>query len=231
VSVEDTQGATLHWLASVASTQHEAKQRLMASQVEGLPWGVMVATTQQTQGRGAGFGRRWYSQPGQALCLSWAVRPTVAIQAPQWAWLPHLAGWVVAEALQARWPGLPIALKPLNDVWLSTPRTAGKVGGILVERGGSLVGTSLPTWVIIGLGLNLLPLHPDVASALPYCAAALSDALATPPTQAQLTSLVATLGDAQHGWPALLNQVLPCPQRSQAALAAWRGWLRHGARP
>ncbi len=108
----------------------------------------------QTGGRGR-RGRRWLSPPGHGVCMSiaWSFE-----SAPRD--LPALslvAGVAVVEALkklgvddvQLKWP---------NDVMAA----GGKVGGILVEVSGESGG---PLRVVIGIGLNVLPV-PGIEAAL-----------------------------------------------------------------
>ena len=114
----------------------ESTQRLLA---EDAPEGAVVATDEQTGGRGR-LGREWVAPAGTSLLASVVLRPDVPT-----ADLPELslvAGRAVAQALadvaevrpEVKWP---------NDVLLN----GRKVAGILAEaRGGR---------VVLGIGINV----------------------------------------------------------------------------
>ena len=234
--------APVHWYDTLDNTNQHARQLLHQAQAqtqgETHPHGLVVATWHQTQGKGAGWGRQWHSQSGQALCLSWAMAQPAVPVAYQ-AWWPHAAGWRVHQALKQHLPTLPLALKPLNDLWLmgdaaSQPQgSVGKLGGILIESGHNASDASL-SWVVVGLGINWRPLASSVAATLPYPAANLHDALAmygqpNPPLTLPevATALVATLACSQTGLPSVAHQWLASPQQAELTLQQWRNVLHH----
>src|SRR6185369_6775816 len=103
----------------------------------------------QTGGRGS-RGRAWHSPPG-GLWLSVMYRPP----SPAGVELLSLRlGLLVATALEAAAPGLPVALKWPNDLMVGDR----KLGGILCEA--RWQGESL-AWVAAGLGLNVTNDIPD----------------------------------------------------------------------
>jgi biotin-(acetyl-CoA carboxylase) ligase len=232
--------APIHGYDTLENTNQQALHLLRQAQAQGEthPHGLMVATWHQTQGKGAGWGRQWHSQAGQALCLSWAMaQPAVPVGCQ--AWWPHAAGWVAHQALSQHLPTLPLALKPLNDLWLVGDATSqaqgsvGKLGGILVESGHSTQDASL-SWVVVGLGINCRPLAAQVLATLPYPAANLKDALTaygqvTPPPSLEkvATVLLATLACSQNGLPSLAHHWLASPTQAELTLQRWRQVLHH----
>src|SRR6266545_6118535 len=96
-------------------------QRLL----DGAPEGAVVATDEQTEGRGR-LGRSWHAPPGTSLLFSIVLTPSVPSER-----LPELsvvAGEAVAEAIGAE-AGLATTVKPPNDVLVD----GRKVAGVLAE--------------------------------------------------------------------------------------------------
>ena len=107
----------------------------------------------QTSGKGRA-GRVWLSKPGDTLCFSLAYpldkRPQELSGLSLVIGLAVIAG--IAGALQINETTLHqqgLRLKWPNDLLLNNA----KLGGILIEGGQS--SPSSPTWMVIGLGLNL----------------------------------------------------------------------------
>ena len=120
---------------------------------DGAPEWTLVSAGHQTEGRGR-LGRSWVDEPGRSLLLSIVLRPRLA---PSRAGILSLgAGAAMAEAIRevagrralCKWP---------NDVVLD----GAKVGGILLE---SSVEGEWFRWVVVGVGVNLVP-PPDVPDA------------------------------------------------------------------
>lgn len=107
---------------------------------------VLIAD-EQTAGQGR-RSRGWVSPRG-GLYLSVLLRPT-PVPPPKLSWLTMLAG--VAVVRTARWAGAEAVLKWPNDLLLGPDRRKG--AGILAEVSG--------TAVVLGIGLNVQPLPPDV---------------------------------------------------------------------
>jgi BirA family transcriptional regulator, biotin operon repressor / biotin---[acetyl-CoA-carboxylase] ligase len=110
-------------------------QRLL----DGAPEGAVVATDEQTEGRGR-LGRSWHAPAGTSLLFSLALEPGVASER-----LPELsvvAGEAVAEAIAAK-TGLATAIKLPNDVLVG----GRKIAGILAEASEG--------HVVLGVGLNI----------------------------------------------------------------------------
>ena len=122
-------------------------QRLL----EGAPEGAVVATDDQTEGRGR-LGRSWHAPPGTSVLFSIALEPQVPTET-----LPSLspvAGAAVAEAITAE-SGLPTSVKHPNDVLIR----GRKVAGVLAEaRDGR---------VVLGIGINVSQHADELPAASP----------------------------------------------------------------
>jgi biotin-(acetyl-CoA carboxylase) ligase len=149
-------------LASVDSTNDEAKRRLIAGS---LARPTCIVAQQQTAGRGT-HGRMWASPPGVGLYFTVVHPPANDDGLPLWPWYPLVAGLCCAEALQARL-GCLIQLKPINDLYAQ----GRKLGGLLLES-----WVQPPTasgkaprriGLLTGVGMNLLP-SPQRLALLPH---------------------------------------------------------------
>ena len=122
-------------LRSVGSTN--AKARELADR--GAPHGTLVTASEQTAGRGR-QGRTWVTPAGTAIAASLILRAFDEL-------LPLRAGLAVADlagaAARVKWP---------NDVLLD----GRKVAGILVEA-------RMPEWAVVGIGVNVRGVPPEVA--------------------------------------------------------------------
>jgi BirA family biotin operon repressor/biotin-[acetyl-CoA-carboxylase] ligase len=114
-----------------------AKARELADR--GAPHGTLVTASEQTAGRGR-QGRTWVTPPGTAIAASVILRAFDEL-------LPLRAGLAVADLAGAgarvKWP---------NDVLLD----GRKVAGILVEA-------RTPEWAVVGIGVNVREVPPEVA--------------------------------------------------------------------
>ena len=135
-------------LATTGSTNDDARS-LAAG---GAPGGTLVVARAQTAGRGR-LGRVWESPVGTGAYLSILLRPNVpADRSGRYALAVAVSvcracrGLGAAEA-SIKWP---------NDV--RTPR--GKLAGILSEMRTTPRGAEL----VVGIGINVLPLPGDVAA-------------------------------------------------------------------
>ena len=116
----------------------------------------LLVAEYQTAGRGR-QGRPWQAVSGASLTFSLALTMAPA----DWSGLSLAVGVALAEALD---PGpwapnaMRIGVKWPNDLWLMDPSGAGrKLGGILIET----VNAPGKRLVVVGLGLNVLPLYPS----------------------------------------------------------------------
>ena len=137
-------GYRLFFYSTLHSTMDEAHRLAQA----GAPSGTLVLAETQTKGRGR-LGKSWASFPGNvhASCvlrtplsyekLTW-LSFTVAVAAGH-ALLPFLKD---ADLLEYKWP---------NDILLANK----KIGGLLIESGPPSSNEQKPSWVVIGLGMNI----------------------------------------------------------------------------
>jgi BirA family biotin operon repressor/biotin-[acetyl-CoA-carboxylase] ligase len=124
-------GIPFQWLESCASTQR---------MLDGAAEGAVVATDEQTSGRGR-LGRNWEAPKGTSLLFSIVLAPKVEPEG-----LPELTV-VAAEAVCAAislQTGLTASVKAPNDVLVG----GRKVAGILAEASEGRV--------VLGVGVNVL---------------------------------------------------------------------------
>lgn len=170
-------GHPYRYVAVCASTQ-----RLLTGDA---PEGAVVATDEQTEGRGR-LGRSWHAPAGSSLLFSIVLRPHVPTDR-----LPELSvvtGRAVGEAIEAV-AGLRTEVKLPNDVLID----GRKVAGILAEASEGRV--------VIGIGVNVhqrgdeLPeraVHPATSLALEGSAGVRRDEL--------LAGILERLERAYDGW-------------------------------
>ncbi len=162
-------GFTVEVLPSIDSTSSELMRRARAGRQEPT---LLVAET-QTAGRGR-LGRDWHSE---AIYRDTGVVPALTFSlglplAPRdWSGLSLAVGVSVAESLQPQLPaaasGQPrVLLKWPNDLWLQDGR---KLGGILVETASLSGAAGEPRHVVIGIGLNVLPVLAQGLRTPPAC--------------------------------------------------------------
>jgi len=115
---------------------------------------VAVAWAQMA-GRGR-HGRTWQALPGQSLTLSVGYPMHLDWSRPGASALSLAAGVAVCEALTHALPTLPVQLKWPNDLWVD----GRKLGGLLIEVAHPTTPDA-PSWLVLGLGLNLagVPAH------------------------------------------------------------------------
>ena len=149
-------GFSVEVLPSIDSTNTELMRRARA----GLCDPTLLVAEQQTAGRGR-LGRVWQSDVGASLMMSLGLPLAPA----DWSGLSLAVGVSVAESLQ---PALPaegaaprVGLKWPNDLWVSGDR---KLGGILVETASFVAPQGAPAerapatrYVVVGIGINVLP--------------------------------------------------------------------------
>ncbi|MBO0930501.1 biotin--[acetyl-CoA-carboxylase] ligase [Fibrella aquatilis] len=135
-------GQNIVFLPTCQSTNDEALRILS----DGVAYeGDIVATAQQTQGRGQ-RGNQWEAQPGQNLTFSLILLPSF-LQASDQFWLNMAVSLAVYDSLV---PFIPTGLtvKWPNDIYVNDR----KMGGILIEN--TLQGYNL-AHSIVGIGLNI----------------------------------------------------------------------------
>ena len=131
----------LELLPEVGSTNVELAARASASR---LPHFTVVATTNQTAGRGR-LDRRWIAPPDTTIAASVLLAHPPATPLDRLGWLPLLAGLAMTNAVSSLVTDHAVTLKWPNDVQIDGL----KVAGLLAE----FVPASHA--VIIGAGLNL----------------------------------------------------------------------------
>jgi BirA family biotin operon repressor/biotin-[acetyl-CoA-carboxylase] ligase len=146
MSVQWPKGYALKSFEVIDSTNEEAK-RLAAAGEAGPVW---ISAGRQTAGRGR-RGRSWQSPSGN-LAATLMLRP--GKPAGACAQLSFAAAIAARDALVALAPALEFRVKWPNDV-LAGGR---KVAGILLESASQ--GDAVPTWLAIGIGMNLA-MHPE----------------------------------------------------------------------
>ena len=193
-------GFTVEVLPSIDSTSTELMRRARTGRLEP----TLLVAEEQTAGRGR-LGRDWHSSAyagtGVVPALTFSLGLPLAPR--EWSGLSLAVGVAVAESLQPRLPdaasGQPrVLLKWPNDLWLQDGR---KLGGILVETA-SFTGGAEPRYVVIGIGLNVLPVRAQGLATPPACLREV-DATLTAASSLQRIALplVQTLlGFAEHGF-------------------------------
>jgi BirA family biotin operon repressor/biotin-[acetyl-CoA-carboxylase] ligase len=124
-----------------------------AGAVNPLPHFTVLATTNQTAGRGR-LGRTWVAPPGTTIAVSVLIAPGVTLD--RLGWMPLLAGVAMCRAVRALLPTSAgdaervVGLKWPNDVQVR----GAKVCGILAEvvPGATSAASSA---IVVGAGLNL----------------------------------------------------------------------------
>jgi len=164
-------GFTVEVLPTVDSTSSELMRRARAGRQEP----TLLVTEAQTAGRGR-LGRDWHSSAYEGTGMVPALTFSLGLPlAPRdWSGLSLAVGVSVAESLQPQLPaagsGRPrILLKWPNDLWLQDER---KLGGILVETAsfGQQAGASdSQRYVVVGIGLNVLPVLAQGLRTPPAC--------------------------------------------------------------
>ncbi len=150
-------------LPEIDSTNSELLRRFRQGRAEP----TLLVAEAQTAGRGR-LGRVWESataEPGRALTLSLGMPLSPA----DWSGLSLAVGLAVAESLhpdiRIKWP---------NDLWWQ----GRKLAGILVETAGSSQATG--RFVVIGIGINVLPLEGGAFSTPPAWLTAIDPSLDAP---------------------------------------------------
>ncbi|MBO0939891.1 biotin--[acetyl-CoA-carboxylase] ligase [Fibrella sp. HMF5335] len=135
-------GQNIIFLPTCQSTNDEALHLL----ADGTAYeGDVVATSQQTQGRGQ-RGNQWEALPGQNLTFSLILQPTF-LQASEQFWLNMAVSLAVHDSL-APFISTGLRVKWPNDIYVNDR----KMGGILIEN--ALQGYHL-AHTVVGIGLNI----------------------------------------------------------------------------
>ncbi len=193
-------GFTVEVLPSIDSTSSELMRRARAGRQEP----TLLVAEQQTAGRGR-LGREWHTGTYEGTGLLPALTFSLGLPlAPHdWSGLSLAVGVSVAESLQPKLPapgsGQPrVLLKWPNDLWLQDER---KLGGILVETASFAAAPGEPRYVVVGIGLNLLPVLTEGLRTPPACLREVDAALTAPKALARIAAplVQALLGFAEAG--------------------------------
>jgi BirA family biotin operon repressor/biotin-[acetyl-CoA-carboxylase] ligase len=145
---------TVEVLPQIDSTNSELMRRCRAAASAASPTppeAILLVAEQQNAGRGR-LGRHWHSAAGASLTFSLGL----PLQPADWSGLSLAVGVSLAECLEPATGQRPaLQLKWPNDLWLHQR----KLGGILVET----ASWGDQRYVVIGVGLNVLPPPPDFA--------------------------------------------------------------------
>lgn len=173
-----------------ALVKRSAESRAFGRRAVDLQPCLLVAE-HQTAGRGR-HGHHWHATAGNSLTFSLGL----TLNPPNWAGLSLAVGVALAEALDPLVGGSTsprLCIKWPNDLWLMdvnpSPEQgrAGpgrKLGGVLIET----VASGDKRLVVVGVGLNVLPLalNPAQASTGAACLHELNAALDAPTTLARV---------------------------------------------
>jgi BirA family transcriptional regulator, biotin operon repressor / biotin---[acetyl-CoA-carboxylase] ligase len=138
----------LYAAVDVVPTTASTNADLVEAARHGAADRTVLIADEQTGGQGR-RSRTWVSPAGTGLYLSVLLRPE-QVPPTRLAWLTMLAG--VALVRTARWAGAVAELKWPNDLLLGPDRQKG--AGVLAEANDGAV--------VLGIGLNVLPLPADV---------------------------------------------------------------------
>ena len=141
----------LEWIPETTSTNDDVVTRLRNELAKQLPHFYVLATDNQTQGKGR-LGRTWSAPAGKALAVSVVLRPHSpagrALPASSWGWFGLLSGLAMSRAVNSLLPGdTQATLKWPNDVLVGSK----KIAGVLSE----MVETDAGAAVVVGVGVNL----------------------------------------------------------------------------
>lgn len=170
-------GLRVEVVESIPSTNTELMTR--PRQEPSTP--VLLIAEHQTAGRGR-LGRVWHSEaaersaaalPSLMFSLGLPLRPC------DWSGLSLAVGLAVATSLHAD-----LRLKWPNDIWLGDR----KLAGILIET--AVAGEA--RWVVIGIGINLLPRAADGLSTAPAALVELLPDITAPAALARIAPALAT---------------------------------------
>jgi BirA family biotin operon repressor/biotin-[acetyl-CoA-carboxylase] ligase len=154
-------GLAVERVAETASTNTELLARLRGG--DATP--RLLVADRQTAGRGR-HGRTWRAQAGASLTASFAL----PLARAEWSGLSLAVGVALADALDAGDPPR-IGLKWPNDLWLlDAPGSGRKLAGVLIES----VASGRPRLAVIGIGMNVAPMHDKATAGPPVDAAAIA---------------------------------------------------------
>jgi len=140
----------IHRYDTLESTNETAKELARAGAVHG----TVVVARQQSAGKGQ-RGNSFFSPPDSGLYVSFVLRPEGSVLRPEGSVLDtpdQLTVWAARQVCAAihELTDLSPRIKPVNDVLLDGK----KVCGILTEAQ-TISGSSMPQWLVLGIGINV----------------------------------------------------------------------------
>ena len=209
-------GFTVEVLPSIDSTNSELMRRARAGRCEP----TLLVAESQTAGRGR-LGRTWESGAAgsaEAGADSAAALPSLMLSlglplAPRdWSGLSLAVGVSVAESLQPVLPppgqGARVLLKWPNDLWLASGGDERKLGGILVEtasfvapqEGDAAGAPGDARYVVVGIGINVLPRSGDGLRTPPASLQELEPGLGAPAALLRIAAPLVAMLQAFEGY-------------------------------
>ena len=145
--LSQAEASVLEILPEAGSTNDELVRRATGAESEDWPDLSVVATRNQTRGRGR-LGRSWVSPAGKSLAISVLLRPRTptgdSLPLDRLGWIPLMAGLAMTRTVRSVVPE-GAALKWPNDVLIGERKVCGILSELLPDTSG----------VVIGAGLNL----------------------------------------------------------------------------
>lgn len=135
-------------IATVYDTLPSTNTKLKELAAEGAPEGTVILARHQSAGRGR-TGRSFYSPQDTGIYMSLLLRPS--IKASDALFITTCAAVATAKAIEEV-SGKPTGIKWVNDIYMEDK----KVCGILTEAAFHME-TGMLDYVILGIGINLLP--------------------------------------------------------------------------
>ena len=119
---------------------------VLAEMAPESPHGTVVATYEQTAGRGQ-RGNSWEAAPGENITMSMLLRPSHIRPSRQFV-ISQAVSVAIVDFLRRYLPGETVSVKWPNDIYVGDR----KICGILIEN--TLAGSRLE-YSIVGIGLNV----------------------------------------------------------------------------
>lgn len=141
ISAAEKRSIRPEYHACLPSTNDRARALALSGEAEGL----LVLAEKQTAGRGR-QGRPFFSPEGTGLYMSLLLRPETLLTPEKITAAAAVATACAVEEVSGR----PAGIKWVNDIYMQ----GRKVAGILTEGGVDDAGR---VWVVLGIGVNLLP--------------------------------------------------------------------------
>lgn len=143
----DVEVPRIEWSAACPST-NDALAEAVAAAADEWPDFSVCGTDHQTAGHGR-LGRTWTVPAAASLTFSTVMRVPVGFDLAGLGWLPLIAGWAVAEAVDTA--GVSAQVKWPNDVLVDGK----KLCGILSRACQLPAGSEAAMAIVLGIGINV----------------------------------------------------------------------------